>query len=199
MSVLIHEQSGRRTIYYPDDRHLRQYADSGPTLISIEIWPDAASAENAFRSGLVMIHTHLTPRSLTQCVTRVQDNINISGIYDSFLQARILRCETRRTLGIQTCTRRANRRSAAFFASVACSARSWGTAAAWAQSRVRHSWRGSVQRDTARLHWLATCEGRSRRPASGAALGLLKYRRQSFEDVAVELIFDNVRARRPGR
>jgi integrase len=34
-------------------RHLRQYADSGPTLISIEIWPDAATAENAFRSGLV--------------------------------------------------------------------------------------------------------------------------------------------------
>ena len=53
MSVLIHEQGGRRTIYYPDDRHLRQYADSGPTLISIEIWPNAASAANAFRSGLV--------------------------------------------------------------------------------------------------------------------------------------------------
>ena len=34
MSVLIHEQGGRRTIYYPDDRHLRQYADTGPTLIS---------------------------------------------------------------------------------------------------------------------------------------------------------------------
>jgi len=28
-------------------------ADSGPTLISIEIWPDAASAENAMRSGLI--------------------------------------------------------------------------------------------------------------------------------------------------
>ena len=53
MSVLIREQAGRRTIYYPDDRHLRQYAESGPTLISIKIWPDAASAENAFRSGLV--------------------------------------------------------------------------------------------------------------------------------------------------
>jgi hypothetical protein len=53
MSVLIHVQGGRRTIYYPDDRHLRQYADSGPTLISIEIWLDAASSENAFRSGLV--------------------------------------------------------------------------------------------------------------------------------------------------
>jgi hypothetical protein len=53
MRVLIHEQSGRRTIYYPDDRHLRQYADSLPTLISIEVWPDAASAENALRSGLV--------------------------------------------------------------------------------------------------------------------------------------------------
>jgi hypothetical protein len=37
MSVLIHEQGGRRTIYYPDDRHLLQYAESGPTLISIEI------------------------------------------------------------------------------------------------------------------------------------------------------------------
>ena len=46
--VLIHEQGGRRT-----GRHLRQYADSGPTLVSIEIWADAASAENAFRSGLV--------------------------------------------------------------------------------------------------------------------------------------------------
>jgi hypothetical protein len=33
---------------------LQQYADSGPTLISIEIWPDGASAENAFRSGLVI-------------------------------------------------------------------------------------------------------------------------------------------------
>ena len=53
MSVLIHEQSGRRTIYYPDDRHLRQYADAGPTLISIQVWSDPASAENAFRHGLV--------------------------------------------------------------------------------------------------------------------------------------------------
>ena len=51
MSVLIHEQSGRRTIYYPDDRHLRQYADSGPTLISIQVWLDPASAEKAFRDG----------------------------------------------------------------------------------------------------------------------------------------------------
>jgi hypothetical protein len=24
-----------------------------PTLISIEVWPDAASAENAFRDGLI--------------------------------------------------------------------------------------------------------------------------------------------------
>jgi hypothetical protein len=53
MSVLIHEQSGRRTIYYPDDRHLRQYTDSGRTLISIQLWLDPASAENAFRHGLV--------------------------------------------------------------------------------------------------------------------------------------------------
>jgi hypothetical protein len=53
MSVLIHEQGGRRTIYYPEDRHLRQYADSGPTLISIQVWSDPASAENAFRDGLV--------------------------------------------------------------------------------------------------------------------------------------------------
>jgi hypothetical protein len=45
MSVLIHEQGGLRTIYYPEDRHLRQYADSGPS--------DPASAENAFRDGLV--------------------------------------------------------------------------------------------------------------------------------------------------
>jgi hypothetical protein len=54
MSVLIHEQSGRRTIYYPDDRHLRQYADAGPTLISIQVWSDPASAEKAFRDGLVI-------------------------------------------------------------------------------------------------------------------------------------------------
>jgi hypothetical protein len=53
MSILIHEQAGRRIIFYPDDRHLRQYAVSRPTLISIEIWPDAASAENALRAGLV--------------------------------------------------------------------------------------------------------------------------------------------------
>ena len=30
MSVLIHEQGGRRTIYYPDDQHLRQYDELGP-------------------------------------------------------------------------------------------------------------------------------------------------------------------------
>jgi hypothetical protein len=53
MNVPIHEQGGLRTIYYPEDRHLRQYADSGPTLISIQIWSDSASAENAFRDGLV--------------------------------------------------------------------------------------------------------------------------------------------------
>jgi hypothetical protein len=53
MSVLIHEQGGRRIIFYPDDRHLRQYTVSCPTLISIEVWPDAASAENALRDGLV--------------------------------------------------------------------------------------------------------------------------------------------------
>jgi hypothetical protein len=53
MSILIHEQAGRRIIFYPDDRHLRQYAVSCPTLISIEIWPDAASAENALRDGFV--------------------------------------------------------------------------------------------------------------------------------------------------
>ena len=52
MSVLIHEQNGRRTIYCPDDQHLRQYAETCPTLISIEVWPDAASAENALRGGL---------------------------------------------------------------------------------------------------------------------------------------------------
>ena len=53
MSVLIHEQGGRRIIFYPDDRHLRQYGISCTTLISIEIWPDAVSAENALRVGLV--------------------------------------------------------------------------------------------------------------------------------------------------
>jgi hypothetical protein len=53
MIILIHEQAGRRIIFYPDDRHLRQYAVSCPTLISIEVWQDAASAENALRDGLV--------------------------------------------------------------------------------------------------------------------------------------------------
>ena len=53
MSILIHEQAGWRMIFYQDDRHLRQYAVSCPTLINIEIWPDAASAENALRDGLV--------------------------------------------------------------------------------------------------------------------------------------------------
>ena len=53
MSVLIHEQSRRRTIYYPDDRHLRQFTASDPTLISIQVWSDPASAEKAFRDGLV--------------------------------------------------------------------------------------------------------------------------------------------------
>ena len=53
LAMLIHEQGVRRTIYYPEDRHLRQYADSGPTLISIQVWSDPASAENAFRDGLV--------------------------------------------------------------------------------------------------------------------------------------------------
>ena len=43
-------QGGRRN---PDDRHLRQYTKSGPTLISIQVWSDPASAENAFRDGLV--------------------------------------------------------------------------------------------------------------------------------------------------
>jgi hypothetical protein len=52
-SVLIHTQSGRQTIYYPRDRHLRQFTPACPALISIEVWPDAASAENAFRDGLV--------------------------------------------------------------------------------------------------------------------------------------------------
>jgi hypothetical protein len=53
MSILIHEQAGRRIIFYPDDRHLRPYAVSCPTLVSIEVWPDPASAENALRDGLV--------------------------------------------------------------------------------------------------------------------------------------------------
>ena len=39
------QQGGRRTIYYPEDRHLRQYADSGPTLISIQVWLDPASTD----------------------------------------------------------------------------------------------------------------------------------------------------------
>jgi hypothetical protein len=51
MSVLIHEQSGRRTIYYPDDRHLRQYAVSGPTVISIQICSDDAQVRAGFSLG----------------------------------------------------------------------------------------------------------------------------------------------------
>ena len=62
MSVLIHEQSGRRTIYYPDDRHLRQYANSGPILISIQVWSDPASAEKAFRDGLATWENDEDPR-----------------------------------------------------------------------------------------------------------------------------------------
>ena len=64
MSILIHEQAGRRIIFYPDDRHLRQDAVSCPTLISVEVWPDAASAENALRDGWSlgkMIRTLLKP------------------------------------------------------------------------------------------------------------------------------------------
>ncbi len=53
MSELIHEQGGRRTFYYPDDRHLRMYDAQGPTLISIEIWPNGESARKALRTGLV--------------------------------------------------------------------------------------------------------------------------------------------------
>jgi hypothetical protein len=67
MSILIHERAGRRIIFYQDDRHLRQYAVACPTLISVEIWPDPASAENALRDGLVgkMIRTHLEPQSFS--------------------------------------------------------------------------------------------------------------------------------------
>ena len=67
MSVLIHEQSGRRTIYYPDDRHLRQYADSGPILISIQVWSDSLRARRK-HSAMdwppgKMMRTHAKPRS----------------------------------------------------------------------------------------------------------------------------------------
>ena len=53
MSVFINEQGGRRTIYYPDDRHLRMFDAFGPTQISVETWPEAASAKKAFRRGSV--------------------------------------------------------------------------------------------------------------------------------------------------
>ena len=69
MSVLIHEQAGWRIIFYPDDRHLRQYAVSCSTLISIEIWADAASAKKALRDGYVlgkMTRTLLKPRSFSR-------------------------------------------------------------------------------------------------------------------------------------
>jgi hypothetical protein len=68
MSILIHEQAGRRTIFYPDDRHLRQYAVSCPTLISIEIWRDAAWPRTRFVTGWSlgkMTRTHLKPRSFS--------------------------------------------------------------------------------------------------------------------------------------
>lgn len=55
MAILIHEQGGRRTIYYPDDRHLRQFDAFGEknTQISIDTWPDEISARKAFRDGSV--------------------------------------------------------------------------------------------------------------------------------------------------
>ena len=37
MSVLIHEQAGRRIIFCPDYRHLRQYAVSSPTLMTLDL------------------------------------------------------------------------------------------------------------------------------------------------------------------
>jgi hypothetical protein len=52
MSVRI--RAGRTTYHLlPERSALAAVADSGPTLISVEIWPDAASAENALRAGLV--------------------------------------------------------------------------------------------------------------------------------------------------
>ena len=76
MSILIHEQARRRIIFYPDDRHLRQYAVSCPTLISVEVWPETASAENARRDGLVtweMTRTDLKPRSFSSRPQRQPD------------------------------------------------------------------------------------------------------------------------------
>ena len=52
IAILIHEQF-RRTLYYPNDRRLHQFGAFGETKISIETWPDAASASKAFHGGLV--------------------------------------------------------------------------------------------------------------------------------------------------
>ena len=60
MSVLIHEQGGQRTIYYPDDRHLRQLyqlrPDSnqhpdlvGPCKRAAEARQDVAGVSTALR------------------------------------------------------------------------------------------------------------------------------------------------------
>jgi hypothetical protein len=60
---------------------LRQYAASGPILMSVAIWPDAASAENAMRSGLVtweMIQSNLTPDRLPIVHNPVRTDIGMS-------------------------------------------------------------------------------------------------------------------------
>ena len=67
MSVFINEQGGRRTIYYPDDRHLRMFDAFGPTQISVETGqtPQARKRRSvADRSPGQTIHIHPTPQSL---------------------------------------------------------------------------------------------------------------------------------------
>ena len=85
MSILIHEQAGRRIIFYPDDRHLRQYAVSCPTLISIEIWPDARVPRTRFVTGWSlgkMTRTNLKLRSFSNRSkgSRTEDYYVVEGL-----------------------------------------------------------------------------------------------------------------------
>ena len=68
MSILIHEQARRRIIFYPDDLHLRQYAVSCPTLISIRFGQTPRAPRTHFVLGWSlgkMTQTLLKPRSFS--------------------------------------------------------------------------------------------------------------------------------------
>jgi hypothetical protein len=65
-------------IFYPDDGHLRLYAVSCPTLIRIEIWPDAATRFAMGPSLGKMTRTLLKPRSFS---SRFQgDRTEVGGL-----------------------------------------------------------------------------------------------------------------------